>query len=75
MHEDEMSKLRAFQARARALARSGSFYGLLPLEFELRFEDGFEQARDWLADGDVREELDHMCREARQRGLARKNAA
>jgi hypothetical protein len=63
MHEDEMSKLRAFQARARAF------------EFELRFEDGFEQARDWLADGDVREELDRMCREARQRGLARKTAA
>jgi hypothetical protein len=70
-----MSKLRAFQARARALARSGSFYGLLPLEFELRFEDGFEAGRDWLANGDTRDELDRMCREARLRAAARNIAA
>jgi hypothetical protein len=38
-----------FKAKARALARSGHFYGLPPLEFELRFEEGFHEARAWLA--------------------------
>ncbi len=69
-----MSTLRKFQARARALARSGMFYGLLPLEFELRFEDGYEDARDWLADPAIRDELDQLCREARQSGVRNKAA-
>jgi hypothetical protein len=43
-----MSKLDSFKASARALARSGFFYGLTPLEFELSFEDGFDEAREWL---------------------------
>ena len=30
-----------FKAKARNLARSGHFYGLPPLEFELKFEEGF----------------------------------
>ena len=37
-----------FKAKARALARSGHFYGLPPLEFELRFEEGFHRpANGW----------------------------
>jgi hypothetical protein len=28
------------RSKARALARSGHFYGLTPLEFELSFEEG-----------------------------------
>jgi hypothetical protein len=64
-----MTKLQKFQKRAYALARSGMFYGLPPLEFELRFEDGFEESRDWLADAAVRDELDRMCREARESGV------
>jgi hypothetical protein len=53
------------------------FYGLPPLEFELRFEDGYEESRDWLADPTVRDELDHLCREARTSGVrhARHKAA
>lgn len=44
-----MSKqLKRFQARARELARSGKFYGCPPLEFELGFEEGFSEAREWL---------------------------
>ena len=43
-----MSKLGSFKAKARALAQSGYFYGLTPLEFELSFEDGFGEAREWL---------------------------
>lgn len=64
-----MSKLQKFQKRAHALARSGMFYGLPPLEFELRFEDGYDESRDWLADPAVRDELDHICREARTSGV------
>ena len=37
-----MGKLECFKAKALALARSGYFYGLPPLEFELSFEEGFE---------------------------------
>ncbi len=39
-----MGKLDCFKAKALALARSGYFYGLPPLEFELSFEDGFDDA-------------------------------
>ena len=43
-----MDKLDCFKAKARDLARSGYFYGLPPLEFELSFEEGFDEAREWL---------------------------
>ena len=36
-----MTTVDQFKVKARALARSGHFYGLPPLEFELRFEEGF----------------------------------
>jgi hypothetical protein len=36
-----MRKLNWFKAKACELARSGYFYGLPPLEFELSFEEGF----------------------------------
>jgi hypothetical protein len=71
-----MSKLQKFQKRADALARTGMFYGLPPLEFELRFEDGYDEGgREWLADAAVREELEQICRAARSAGGARKKAA
>jgi hypothetical protein len=43
-----MGKLDCFKAKARELARSGYFYGLPPLEFELSFEEGFNEAIEWL---------------------------
>ena len=43
-----MGKLDFFKAKARALAQSGNFYGLPPLEFELSFEEGFQEAGEWL---------------------------
>ena len=52
-----MRKLDSFKAKARALARSGYFYGLPPLEFELSFEEGFHEAREWLELASTREEL------------------
>jgi hypothetical protein len=65
-----MSKLKHIQARARELARSGKFFGWRPLKFELRFEDGFAEAREWLRRASTQEELDRMCRKARTRRLS-----
>jgi hypothetical protein len=75
-NEVDMNKLQKFQKRARALARSGMFYGLPPLEFELRFEDGYDEGgQAWLADPAIREDLDLVCREARAGHAARSKAA
>jgi hypothetical protein len=68
-----MSKLRRIQAKARELARSGKFYGWPPIEFELSFEEGFSDAREWLYRGDTREELDGICAKARARLHARRS--
>ena len=62
-----MSKLEEFQARARELAGSSNFYGWPPLEFELRFEDGYSDAREWLYLPSTRDELDRICQAARKR--------
>jgi hypothetical protein len=58
-------RLDSFKARARALARSGYFYGLPPLEFELSFEEGFHEAREWLELTSTKEELERLCQESR----------
>ena len=60
-----MTKLDEFKAKARALARSGHFYGLPPLEFELSFEEGFHEARQWLGLASTKEELEQLCQESR----------
>ena len=60
-----MRKLDSFKAKARALARSGHFYGLTPLEFELRFEEGFYEAREWLKLASTMDELESLCQESR----------
>ena len=65
-----MSKLNAFKARARALARSGYFYGLKPLGFELSFEDGFDEAREWLEQPSTKEELERLCQASRAKRKA-----
>ena len=54
-----------FKAKARALARSGHFYGLPPLEFELSFESGFRETRKWVALASTKEELEQLCQESR----------
>ena len=58
-----MRNLNSFKAKARALARSGYFYGLPPLEFELSFEEGFDEAREWLDQPSTKEELERLCAE------------
>ena len=68
--EVTVRKLDSFKAKARALARSGYFYGLPPLEFELSFEEGFHEAREWLAQSSTREELERVCQESRARHKA-----
>jgi hypothetical protein len=60
-----MTYLKRIQARARELARSGKFHGWRPIAFELRFEEGYEQTREWLHDAAVRDELDRLCQAAR----------
>ena len=72
---NQMSKLKCIQAKARELARSGKFYGWPPLEFELRFEDGFSEAREWLHRPATRDELDRICQEARKRHLILQDSA
>ena len=70
MAEATMRKLNSFKAKARALARSGYFYGLPPLEFELSFEEGFHEAREWLDQPSTREELERLCVESRAKHKA-----
>lgn len=60
-----MTNLKRIQARARELARSGKFHGWRPVAFELRFENGYEEAREWLHSAAVRDELDRLCHIAR----------
>lgn len=60
-----MTTVDLFKAKARSLARSGDFYGLRPLVFELRFEEGFREAREWLALASTKEELERLCQESR----------
>ena len=68
--EVTVTTLDLFKEKARSLARSGYFYGLPPLEFELSFQDGFKEARDWLDLASTKEELERLCQESRARRAA-----
>ena len=68
--EATMRKLNSFKVKACALARSGYFYGLPPLEFELSFEEGFDEAREWLEQPSTREELERLCVASRAKHIA-----
>jgi len=61
-----MTDLERIQAKARELARSGEFHGWRPITFELRFEEGYEEAREWLQDAATQDELDSLCLSARE---------
>jgi len=52
-----MINLERIQAKARELARSGNFHGWRPIAFELRFEAGYKEAREWLHDAATQDEL------------------
>jgi hypothetical protein len=59
-----------FKDKARELASSGTFHGWAPIEFVLRFEPGYTEAQEWLYSPETRDELDELCREARERNKA-----
>jgi hypothetical protein len=61
-----MTSLERIQAKARELARSGKFHGWRPIAFELRFEEGYEEAREWLHDAATQDQLDRLCQTARE---------
>jgi hypothetical protein len=63
-----MSDLERFQEKARRLARTGKFFGVLALEFELRFEPEYSGASHWLNKMSTRTELDRLS--ARRGGKA-----
>ena len=66
-----MSKqLLQVQARARALAQSGTFIGWRAIAFELSFEPNYREAHDWLKEPSTHGELDDLCRRARERRRA-----
>lgn len=52
--------------RARELAMSGECVDWLGVEFVLRYQDGFGEARQWLDSHSIREELDRLCEQARK---------
>jgi hypothetical protein len=60
-----VTTLERIQAKARELARSGKFYGWRPIAFELKFEKGYEEAREWLHDAATKDELTRLCQIAR----------
>ena len=60
-----MTNLEQIQAKARELARSGKFHGWRPIAFELKFEKGYEEAREWLHGAAIQDEIDRLCQIAR----------
>jgi hypothetical protein len=60
-------QLSQVKARARALARSGTFIGWRAVVFELSFEPGYREAFAWLYSPSTREALDELCIRARER--------
>ena len=65
-----VTNLERIQAKARELARSGKFYGWRPIAFELRFEAGYQEAREWLHHPATQEELDRLCQGTRAKDEA-----
>ena len=47
--------------RARELAETGKYPEWSAIAFELRFVEGIKEARKWLADRSIRDELDSVC--------------
>lgn len=52
--------------RARELALSGEHADWLSVETELRFNEDFAEAREWLDSRFTRDELDRLCKYAQQ---------
>jgi hypothetical protein len=52
--------------RARELAMSGHYYSWRDIGVVLRFEEELPEARQWLDNPSVRDELDRLCEHAQQ---------
>jgi hypothetical protein len=63
-----MTNLKRIQAKALELARSGKFHGWRPIAFELQFDKGYEEAREWLHSAAIQDE---MIASAKSLGLQR----
>ena len=50
--------------RVYELARSGKFPSWITIEWELRFNEGFPEARQMLEDPFIRAELDELCKQS-----------
>ena len=57
--------------RARELAASGRYFSWRDVEVVLRFEEDFPEARQWLDNPVIRDELDRLCEHARQEPAGR----
>jgi hypothetical protein len=60
-----MTNIKQIQTRPVSWRRSGNYHGRRPIAFELRFEPGYEEAREWLYSAATRDELDNLCQAAR----------
>ncbi len=61
-YEDKQQRM---WRRVYELARSGKFPNWITIEWELRFNEDFPEAREMLEDPFIRAELDKLCDQAR----------
>ncbi len=61
-YEDKQERM---WRRAYEMATSGNFSGWITIEWELRFNEDFPEARRMLEDTFIRAELDELCDQAR----------
>ncbi len=61
-YEDRQGRL---WRRTYEMARSGKFPSWITIEWELRFNEDFPEARRMLEDTFIRAELDELCDQAR----------
>ena len=61
-----MTNLERIQAKSSRIGRSGKFHGWRPIAFELRFEAGYEEAREWVPGAAAQDELERLCQSARE---------
>ena len=70
-----MTNLERIQAKACELARSGKFHGWRPIAFELRFEEGHLEAREWLHNAATQDELIAFANGSRNQARGRLNSS
>jgi hypothetical protein len=65
-----MNKLHSFANKSSRVGAIRLFFGLKPLELELSFEAGFDEAREWLEQPATKEELERLCQASRAKRKA-----